>query len=154
LALLEERERIGMELHDGVIQSLYAIGMQIELLRTSESVAPQELKHATTQIDSVIEDIREYIQDLQRQNISRRRCAIGLQDTIARLHIPETLSVNVSAPDYPILLSPSTYEAIYQMTNEALSNVVRHADATQVELTARHLGNQVTNSRLRQWSRI
>jgi GAF domain-containing protein len=73
VALLEERDRISMELHDGVIQSLYAIGMYLELIRTSETLKPSDLTQATRDLDSVITDIRSYIQNLKAREHQAQR---------------------------------------------------------------------------------
>ncbi len=137
LTLLEERERIGMELHDGVIQSLYAIGMQVELARTDPDYNPDALKPVTQSLNDVIEDIRSYILDLRhraRRSETLRGC---LQEMVMRLHIPSTLQIEIDAPDDTATpLSPEVFEALCQMANEALSNVIRHAGATQVLIRA------------------
>src|SRR5215216_4312890 len=65
LMLLEERERVGMELHDGIIQSLYAIGMQLQLLKLTQPEVSDEVTKATHSLDTVIEDIRHYILNLK-----------------------------------------------------------------------------------------
>src|SRR5258705_12743753 len=54
-ALLEERERIGMELHDGIIQSLYGIGMNLDLMRLSGGASETELGTTIANLNEVIE---------------------------------------------------------------------------------------------------
>jgi signal transduction histidine kinase len=135
LTLLEERERISMELHDGVIQSLYAVGMHLELLRTSPEPVEQGLKMAINELNTVIDDIRNYIMDLRRTD-SQRSIRDCLNDVVTRLHIPANIVVEIEAPDSKPLFSPAKFDSICQIINEALSNVVRHADATQVNITA------------------
>lgn len=142
LALLEERERISMELHDGVIQSLYAIGMQLELLRTAgRAPSDGEYKQVLYSLDHVIEDIRSYIQDLARRNFQQKTMHESLEEILSRLCIPHSLQVQVHAPHYPIPVSPIVYEAACQMTHEAVSNVLRHADAHSLEVSAGHHGS-------------
>ncbi len=136
LALLEERERIAMELHDGVIQSLYAVGMQIELARTNNPINADDLSAVTKHLNSIIEDIRSYILDLNRRgsrDITIEHC---LKEILSRLHIPESLNVQCSAPNEPLPLSNAVYEAVCQMANEAISNVIRHAQATELHVEA------------------
>ncbi len=141
VALLEERERIGMELHDGVIQSLYAIGMHLELLRMSGHVQPDEPQLLIDELNGVIEDIRGYIHNLQRRNHRRESIYESLADLVARLHIPETLTVSIEAPDQEPPFVPATFEAICQIANEAISNAIRHANAHQITVAARQNGN-------------
>src|SRR5690349_16394153 len=54
ITLFEERERVSMELHDGIIQSLYAVGMQLQLTRMNHPELENELKEVVSSIDTVI----------------------------------------------------------------------------------------------------
>ena len=134
LTLLEERERVGMELHDGIIQSLYAIGMQLQLLKLNEPVISDELTKATRSLDVVIEDIRRYILNLRVANYEQQTLRSCLLDVIARLHVPDTLTIQVNAPDRQPPFAPPIVEAVCQIAYEALSNVIRHAHATQAAI--------------------
>lgn len=135
LALLEERERVGMELHDGIIQSLYAIGMQLQLLKMAQPGVIEELGKATRSLDVVIEDIRHYILNLKVATYEQQTLYRALMDVVARLHLPETLTVQVNAPDRQPPFAPPVVEAVCQIAYEALSNVIRHSGATQASIT-------------------
>jgi signal transduction histidine kinase len=137
-AMVEERERISMELHDGVIQSIYAIGMHIDLINSGlqDKQLTQELGTVIDGLNTVIDDIRRYILDLRTVYGNQNSLKQYLEDLITRLHIPEKLHVDIKVPDnQPVPLPPATFEAVCQIINEALSNVVRHANATQVTIT-------------------
>jgi signal transduction histidine kinase len=136
LTLLEERERISMELHDGIIQSLYAIGMHLDLMRTAPELPPQELKPVIDDLNLVIEDIRRYILNLKVGSYQKRTINESLHDIVARLHVPESVAIEIDAPHTQPPFALHTFEAICQMANEAISNVLRHADATQVKISA------------------
>ncbi|MEP7291537.1 MAG: GAF domain-containing protein [Chloroflexota bacterium] len=135
LTLLEERERVGMELHDGIIQSLYAIGMQLQLMKLTQPVISDELAKVTYSLDAVIEDIRRYILNLRVAAYEQQTMRVCLLDVLARLHIPETLSIQVYAPDRQPPFAPPVVEAVCQIAYEAVSNIVRHAEATQASIT-------------------
>lgn len=135
LTKMEERERIGMELHDGIIQSLYAVGMYLELMRSSESLRPDDLTQVLRDLDHVITDIRKYIQDLKIHDGALKPLGDCIEDLVQRLHVPSTLEIKVSSEDGEILLPPAIHEAVCQMANEAISNVVRHANATNLNIT-------------------
>ena len=136
LVLLEERERVARELHDGIIQSLYAIGMQLQLIRLSQLQPDTNLADIIRTLDRVIEDIRGYIMNLKVVNYEAQTVQQVLEDVVARLHIPPSLSVEVDAPRrLPPFPSP-VLEAVCQITYEALSNVLRHASADHVRITA------------------
>ncbi len=137
LALLEERERIGMELHDGIIQSLYAIGMHLDLLRgTGNNVATAELSPSIDALNDVIEDIRRYILDLKIKNYRQRTVNQCFMDIVHRLHIPESIQVFVEAPDDLPPFTPATFESVCQIVYEAVSNSVRHASANTIRVVA------------------
>jgi signal transduction histidine kinase len=139
LALLEERERIGMELHDGVIQSLYGIGMQVELLRLNGNQSEMEtLTPVVDALNDVIEDIRNYILELKARGDNQLTIYNCLQQMLLRLHLPPTLSVQVDAPDTRPPFSPAIFESICLIVNEALSNAIRHAHAKILCITAKH----------------
>src|SRR5690606_11420267 len=69
LAVLEERDRIGMDLHDGVIQSIYGLGLSLEnvlLSLNEDSVeAKQRIQGTIDGLNQVIRDLRSYILDLK-----------------------------------------------------------------------------------------
>ncbi|MBN8634353.1 MAG: GAF domain-containing sensor histidine kinase [Anaerolineae bacterium] len=138
VALLEERDRISMELHDGVIQSLYAIGMHMELLRLSEKpVEATELQGMVGSLNDVIEDIRSYIQNLKLRERYGRNLREFIYDITRKLHIPRTVNIEIDTPSENLAtLSPQIYEAMCQMANEGISNVIRHASASHLKISA------------------
>jgi signal transduction histidine kinase len=129
LALLEERERIGMELHDGIIQSLYAIGMHLDLMRSSGDAPADQIGDTINNLNTVIDDIRHFIMDLQTRNRHDQTVYERLRDIATRLLVPQKLTVHLDAPHTPPPFSEAIFDAICQMANEAISNVVRHAEA-------------------------
>lgn len=135
--LLEERERIGMKLHDGIIQSLYGIGMQVDLLRRSGiQVEEEQLTELVDHLNDVIEDIRSFIGNLRskKENLTIRECIIRLKD---RLHPPETIEIEIDAPDSHAPFSASIFESICLIINEAISNAIRHSEADNIQIEAR-----------------
>ena len=135
LTLLEERERFGMELHDGVIQSLYAIGMNLELMSTAPDRSLPDLQPVIRDLNTVIEDIRRFILNLKTSSYRQRTIYENLRDVLARLHVPDTVTVEIEAPDLPPPLSPQAFEAVSQMVHEAISNTLRHARASYVKVS-------------------
>jgi signal transduction histidine kinase len=131
LKLLAERQRIGMELHDGVIQSLYALGMHLDLLRTSNAIQPDDLMPVIQGLNHVIEDIRAYILKL-RSHARDKTIHQCLTDMLGRLHLPDSIRVEIDAPDLHPPFAPAAFEGVCLMVNEAVSNAVRHAEATLI----------------------
>lgn len=134
--LLEERERIAMELHDGVIQSLYGIGMQVDLIQqTKQHADTQDLTHIVQNLNTVIEDIRTFITHLHqpRETVTIKQC---LQAICNRLHIPPEITVTINATETLAPFTQSDFHSICLIVNEAMSNAIRHAQATHITLTA------------------
>lgn len=142
LTLLEERERIGMELHDGIIQSLYAIGMQIELSRTAKQIKGDDFNAPIQMLNETIEDIRRYILDLHQRGAHGDTIYSCMQDVVNKLHIPETLTVEIEAPEISVTVPKPLFESICQMSSEAVSNVIRHANATRVTIIAQIINDE------------
>lgn len=142
LILLEERERVGRELHDGIIQSLYAIGMQLQLMRLTQDEPDDNLGEIIRNLDLVIGDIRSYILNLKVANYERQTIQQCLEDAIARLHLPDNLEVVIDSTDRQAPFAPPVLEAVCQIAYEAVSNVARHARASTVRISAHELDSQ------------
>jgi signal transduction histidine kinase len=131
LELMEERERIAKELHDGIIQSLFAVGMNLQsaaLISGSPEISLRVGK-AVDELDRVIRDLRNYIFGLRPGILADRQLNQALQaigeEVEATSQIPIAVEVDgaVSAA-----LSSRSHE-IVQLTREALSNITRHSQA-------------------------
>jgi len=137
LRLLEERERIGMELHDGVIQSLYGIGMHVELLRLGGNIRVDDMQPLVDSLNGVIEDIRSYITQLRtpsERKLTLRECFLRV---VERLNLSERLEVSIEVEEMRLPFTPAVMESICLIINEAVSNAARHAEATRLHLAAR-----------------
>ena len=148
LAVLEERERIGMDLHDGIIQSIYAVGLMLEeclleLEETSSGTKPK-VERAIIGLNGVIRDIRAYINNLQPQRFIFDNLAIGL-DLLVReflVNTPVTAETDLSQ-EAARGLAPATANTLFHIAQEALANVTRHAHATRVRLSLEQVEDRV-----------
>lgn len=139
LATLSERDRISMELHDGIIQSLYAIGMQVDLMcALAQGQQAKELGQVIQGLNTVIEDIRHYIQNLKTDSYGQRTISDCLREVLMRIHVPDKLKIKLDAPELRAPFPPHTFEAICQIVHEAVSNAIRHADATVLKISAEY----------------
>ena len=136
LAIVEERSRIGMDLHDGVIQSIYAVGLTLESarlqLRDEPREADQALLQAIAGLNDAIRDIRNFILDLRPQRFTgdlNQALARLIREFQANAMIPVRVSAQASTLS---ALAPSVARTIFLTTQEALANVARHARADQV----------------------
>ena len=102
LAVLEERERIGMDLHDGIIQSIYAVGLTLEharlLLNEAPEQAHQRIEQAISDLNSTIRDIRAYILDLRPRQLHDENLMQGLQRLVNEFRANTLVEVNLEGP--------------------------------------------------------
>lgn len=132
LAVQAERDRISRDLHDGIIQSLFSIGMNLEsavgLVATAPDRAQQRISGAVDRIDDAIRDLRNTIFHLRPGSAA----VLGLRQGIvelAREHEVNALTrprVDVDST-VDALLPDSAVPDVLQVVREALANVARHA---------------------------
>ena len=150
LAIIEERSRIGMDLHDGVIQSIYAVGLTLEsarlLLADSSSETGQLLSHAINSLNDVIRDIRNFILDL-RPHRFEGDLSKGILRLVREFQANAMVLVNLHLPsEFVSGLPPAVARTIFMTTQEALANVARHARATHVSVEVRQQFNEQGDS--------
>lgn len=139
LAIIEERDRIAMELHDGIIQSIYAIGIRLEIARATLDVGPEmdaQIKSVSQDLNRVIEDLRRYIQDLKTGVNYSVELAHQLNEVAEGFRSVSSARLVMDIPPVLTMLSPERLHGIVQIVRETLSNIVRHANATEVYVDA------------------
>jgi signal transduction histidine kinase len=137
LALLEERERIAMDIHDGVIQSLYAVALSLNaherLLDVEAEETRQALQRARMQISNIIREIRDVIFDLRQHRRQLPDLQAGLEALVAELFGPTSIQADLELEeDTDRFLDPARVGSILYIAREAMSNVIRHSGASQV----------------------
>jgi len=133
-SLSEDRDRIARDLHDVVIQRLFAIGLQLDhAAHTARDPEIGELiSRAVDEIDLSIKDIRASIFKLQNADSGSLRAAIhGLADEYAVV-LGFAPGVAVRGP---VEQAVACRDDVLAVLREALSNVARHAEASAVEVT-------------------
>jgi signal transduction histidine kinase len=139
LELLEERERIAKELHDGVIQSLFAVGMSLQgaagMVRDSEIA--RRIEGSVEDIDRAIRDLRNYIFGLRPGILADRQLDQALNE-LAREFEDRTEVLTIVDVDEEIASELAGRASdVVQLTREALSNIGKHAEATSCRITLR-----------------
>ncbi len=151
LAVVEERERIGKDLHDGIIQSIYAVGLSLEDVpelvedETGRIDAVARVDRAIDALNLVIADIRSYI--------LRLRPAMGEEDAVEalarlgeelRMHAVIDLETDLDGgADALRAMTPDRRSDMLFIAREALSNVARHAGATRTALVLTRDGDDL-----------
>jgi len=131
LGLMDERERIAKELHDGIIQSLFAVGMGLQgtALMTGSADVADRIERAVGDLDRVIRDLRNYIFGLRPGILADHALEGALKMLGDEVRADSRLDVSVDVDPMAASLLASRSHDVVQLTREALSNVVRHAGA-------------------------
>lgn len=139
LAVLEERERIGMDLHDGTIQSIYGVGLALEnariLLRDNPKIAEERLQKAMEDLNHTIRDIRNYILDLRPRQLQGESLVDGLGRLISEFRQNTRVEVILAGPKTPLSDLPEMNAmSLFHICQEALANIAKHANASKVTI--------------------
>jgi signal transduction histidine kinase len=144
--LLRERERIGRDLHDGIIQSIYAAGLHLEEASAALDTPPAPGAGPTARIATVMDelnritnDIRAYIFDLRSASLDTRdpeEIVASVADELrANTLVRVEMAVQRAATEgAAAMLAPEEAEELRHVVHEAFSNVLRHAQATCVSV--------------------
>ena len=137
LQVLEERERIGRELHDGVIQSLFAVGMNLQGIAGAleDQEVARRLETAVEDVDHAIRDLRNYIFGLRPGILADRQLDQAIKELAndfgTRSSVITVVEVDGEAASGLASLAPD----VIQLIRESLSNVGRHATAATCRIS-------------------
>jgi signal transduction histidine kinase len=150
MAVISDRDRIARDLHDVVIQRLFATGLHMQSIR---SVAPNDelrerIDQSVRELDQTIRDIRGTIFELQTRPRSSLRTEVRdlIREQVPLLGFAP--SVHTEGP-VDCTLEPEVQTQMVSVLREALSNISQHARATAVsvhlQVTPTHLRLKVTD---------
>lgn len=144
LALVGERERIGRDLHDVVLQHLYGMGLSAQAIATSvDSATAGKLEAVVDEVDQIISEVRTIVFTL---GPGGRRGALGqeLTDVVAQASrvLGFTPALRIEGPVETLLSDEVRTEMVASM-REALGNVARHARATHASVVIGIVDEQV-----------
>ena len=140
LAVLEERDRIGMDLHDGIIQSIYGVGLSLESALHSINDDPKDakvrVKHSIEGLNQTIRDLRSYILDLRPRQMGDDGLISGIKRLIAEYRANTFAEVQLTEPDYDFnTLTQTQSMTLFHICQEALANAAKHAKAKNVQIS-------------------
>lgn len=140
LAVLEERERIGMDLHDGIIQSIYGVGLALEYaylsVEENPTLAREKIDRSIEDLNAAIRDIRAYVADLRPRQLRDEQ---PLQQGLQRL-INDFRAVCMTQPTFTttedgfVELPRENSLALFRICQEALANIAKHAHADSTDI--------------------
>jgi signal transduction histidine kinase len=136
VAVLEDRERIARDLHDKVIQRLFATGMTLQTMLpvTGRDDVTNRINDAVDELDVTIREIRSTISALQVPEQRGLRVSIFAMLDGARDALGFSPELRIDGP-VDTVVSETTAEHLLAVLQEALSNVAQHAGASHANVT-------------------
>jgi signal transduction histidine kinase len=131
-----ERARVARELHDGVIQSLSGLDMQVEAARRQLASAPELVPASLARVQAVLRDealnVRDLMHQLRHTNVDPRRVVESMTELVERFRrdtgIAVTFASDLSDPELP----RDTARELVRMLQELLVNIRKHSGARSV----------------------
>lgn len=138
LAIVDERERIGRDLHDGIIQNIYAVGLSLEdvpeLVRDDPDEVERRVERAIESLHLTIRDIRNFIFGLRPELLAGVTLPVGLAAIVDEFRHNSMIHVELETADLAREPDREATAHLLAIANEALSNVARHSGATQASV--------------------
>lgn len=136
---LDERVRLGRELHDNISQTLYAVSLTLESVgknATLPTTSEQRLAQSVHELRRLNREVRAYIRELEPGNLHGESFAVALSTMLAGVTTPG-VSVEQRVQDEASRLIPRQYIAeLVNLVREAVSNSIRHGQATHLSIRA------------------
>lgn len=139
LAVLEERNRIGMDLHDGIIQSIYGVGLALEgtkhLVEEDPAATKAKIDYAIDGLNQAIRDLRAYILDLRPRQLGTDGLMSGIKRLITEYRANTFSDVHFTPPESDLKeLTQTQALTLFHICQEALANAAKHAKAKNVQI--------------------
>lgn len=143
-AIVQERDRIGRDLHDGIIQSLYAVSLSLEdvpeLMAASPGEAAGRVDAAIDSLQSSIRELRNFIYGLRPETLDGADVSAGIVALAEQFSYNTLVDIELDIdPDVSRELPSGDGAELLQLIREALSNAARHAHARHVLVTFRRV---------------
>lgn len=137
-----------MDLHDGIIQSIFAVGLTLDSIRTMIRKNPDDaifhLDHAIDSLNDNIRDIRSYILDMQPGRFLGTDFKEGIMLLSREFEANSLIEIELYLEDGAIQhLGLDESKSFLQITQEALANIAKHAEASRVWVSVRELDERI-----------
>jgi signal transduction histidine kinase len=135
LAIVDERERISQDLHDGIIQNIYAVGLSLEdipeFIRDDPDEVERRVERAIDSLHVTIRDIRNFIFGLRPELLTGATLMVGLAVVVEEFRHNSMIDVELHAGAMDVEPDATVTAHLLGIVNEALSNIARHSGATR-----------------------
>lgn len=132
----EERRRIARELHDGIVQSLVSLALDIESANKDEARLPpetsQQLQQLWNKTQDIMKELRHFSYELRPDIIDRLGLAPALESLTAELNREQKIDARLEIEGSERRLPPEAELVLFRVAQEALRNIRKHSQATEV----------------------
>jgi signal transduction histidine kinase len=133
LTISRERNRMSRELHDTAVHTLSGLSVQLETAKAYFEISPETAKRL---VDQSLEAARSGLQDTRRALKAMRASPLddlgfgmAFQKMLETAAVRGNFALEVMLPEQPLLFAPDVEQCIYRIAQEAVENVVHHANA-------------------------
>jgi two-component system NarL family sensor kinase len=134
----EERSRIARELHDGISQNLVGVGYVLDLakhkVKNSENDALETIEKSTKNLGDAIKEVRRISHDLRPSLLDDLGLGAALESLTSGFSEHTGINVKLKTVAFKNLLPDDAKTALYRVAQEALTNIERHANASEVNI--------------------
>lgn len=135
--IIQERQRLARELHDSVSQQLFAASMLLSTVNeTVSEKMPDDTKNILLQTEQIVQqaqlEMRALLLHLRPVALKNKSIKQGLEDLLLELQQKVTFTIKYRLED--VHLSKGAEDHLFRIAQETLSNTLRHAKATELEL--------------------
>ena len=150
LAVSRERNRLARDMHDTLAHTLSGVAVQLEAARSlwdgNPPAAREMLEQSLASTRNGLREARRAIHALRAAPIEDLGLALSIRDLARRAANRAGLTLEVHIPEQAGDLSPAVEQAVYRIADEALANVVRHAEAHELLVRLERAGEHLTLS--------
>ena len=142
----EEQRRIAAELHDGLGQSLVIINNRALIgLRDAEpsSRVVEQFEEISFAASSAIDEVRDIVYNLRPHELGKLGLVQAIKSMVSKISDLSPLRLSTDLDEVDGLLSEEAETSIYRIVQEALNNVVKHAEATEAKVTLKRTGQEL-----------
>lgn len=138
LAVVDERDRISKDLHDGIIQNMYAVSLSLEdvpeLMDDDRAEATARVERAIDSIHLSIQDIRNFIFGLRSELLEGASLVGGLAALVEEHRHNTMIDLELHISDAVAEPPPEVAGQLLAIVSESLANVVRHSRASRASV--------------------
>jgi signal transduction histidine kinase len=152
--LMEERERFSRDLHDGIIQSIYGTGLIIDasqamLKKEKYDKVNEHMLKAKTKLNKTISELRDYIKDLQKAKETKGSLKHLVLQLLNEFRIFSVIPIDFEDRlENELFIDQKQEKNVYHIIQEALFNIIKHAQATKARIIVEENDNNKVTIRI------